>query len=110
MTSALNGDGIDKLREALTAAVDDGGWVGGARLAPVLLARHRTAFADAQTLMGHARDAAQACVDAGRRSAEPAEIIAMELRDALDALGIVAGHRTPDDVLAALFARFCIGK
>ena len=110
MTSALNGDGIDELREVLTAAVDDGGWVGGARLAPVLLARHRTALADAQSLMGQARDAAQACVDAGRRAAEPAEIIAMELRDALDALGIVAGHRTPDDVLAALFARFCIGK
>ncbi len=110
MTSALNGDGIDELREALTAAVDDGGWVGGSRLAPVLLARHRSALADAQSLMGQARDAAQACVNAGRRAAEPAEIIAMQLRDALDALGIVAGHRTPDDVLAALFARFCIGK
>ncbi len=110
ITSALNGDGIDELREALTAAVDDGGWVGGSRLAPVLLERHRSALAEAQSLMAQARDAAQACVDAGRRAAEPAEIIAMELRDALDALGIVAGHRTPDDVLAALFARFCIGK
>ena len=110
LTSALTGEGIEALREALTVAIDDGGWVGGARHAPVLLARHRAALADAQNLMGQARDAAVACVDAGRRAVEPAEIIAMQLRDSLDALGIVAGHRTPDDVLGALFARFCIGK
>jgi len=110
ITSAVTGEGIAQLREAMTAAVDDGGWVGGAREAPILLERHRAALAQAQELMASARTMAQACVDAGRRAAEPAELIATDLRGALDALGVVAGHRTPDDVLGELFARFCIGK
>ncbi len=110
LTSAVTGEGIEALREALTVAVDERGWVGGARHAPVLLARHRDAIAHAQERLASAREAAQVCAHAGRRSAEPAEVIASDLRGALDALGIVAGHRTPDDVLAALFARFCVGK
>ncbi|MSR69358.1 MAG: hypothetical protein EXS17_03325 [Phycisphaerales bacterium] len=110
VTSAITGEGIDELRESLTLQIDAGGWIGGARDAPVLLARHRAALADAHSAMQRARSAAHRCVEAGRRGAEPAELIATDLREALDALGIVAGHRTADDVLGALFARFCIGK
>ncbi len=110
ITSALSGEGIDELRESITLHLDACDWIGGAREAPVLLARHRAALVDAQSSMMRARDAAQCCVEAGRRSAEPVELIACDLRAALDALGVVAGHRTADDVLAALFARFCIGK
>ncbi len=110
MTSALTGEGIDELRESITAHLDSSDWIGGAREAPVLLARHRAALSDAQAALVRARAAAQCCVDAGRRAAEPAELIACDLREALDALGVVAGHRTADDVLGALFARFCIGK
>ncbi len=110
VTSAVTGEGLDELREALTAAVDANGWIGGARVAPVLLARHRDAIAHAQERIGTARELAQVCANAGERSAEPAEVIASDLRGALDALGTVAGRRTPDDVLAALFAKFCVGK
>jgi tRNA modification GTPase len=39
-----------------------------------------------------------------------AELIALELRDALDHLGRVLGQVTPDDVLGRVFATFCIGK
>jgi tRNA modification GTPase len=39
-----------------------------------------------------------------------AELIALELREALDALGRVLGQVTPDDVLGRVFASFCIGK
>ena len=38
------------------------------------------------------------------------EIVAGELRLALDAIGAVAGEVYTDDVLDALFSRFCIGK
>ena len=110
VTSAITGEGIDDLREALTQYIDASGWIGGAREAPVLLARHRAAIAQAMTAMARARVTAQLCIDSGRRAAEPAELIATDLREALDALGVVAGHRTADDVLGALFARFCIGK
>lgn len=39
-----------------------------------------------------------------------AELIAVELRDGLDALGRVLGAVTPDDLLGRIFASFCIGK
>ena len=41
---------------------------------------------------------------------EFAELLALELREALDALGQVIGLVTPDDVLGKIFASFCIGK
>jgi len=38
------------------------------------------------------------------------EIVALDLRDALHALGEVTGETTPDDILDLIFQRFCIGK
>jgi len=38
------------------------------------------------------------------------ELLAVELRDALDAVGEIVGATTPDDVLNIIFSRFCIGK
>jgi tRNA modification GTPase len=38
------------------------------------------------------------------------ELLALELRDALDALGGVLGKVTPDDLLGRIFSAFCIGK
>jgi tRNA modification GTPase len=36
--------------------------------------------------------------------------LALELREALDALGGVLGNVSPDDVLGRIFSTFCIGK
>jgi tRNA modification GTPase len=41
---------------------------------------------------------------------EGAELVALELRHALDALGEIVGSVTSDDVLGRVFSRFCIGK
>ena len=38
------------------------------------------------------------------------ELVAEELRLAQDALGTITGRTVPDDVLAEVFGRFCIGK
>lgn len=38
------------------------------------------------------------------------ELLAVELRDALQHLGEITGETTPDDILDHIFARFCIGK
>lgn len=40
----------------------------------------------------------------------PADLVAVDLQAALDYLGDIVGLTTPDDVLDALFSRFCIGK
>ncbi|RLS56563.1 MAG: tRNA modification GTPase [Planctomycetota bacterium] len=61
-------------------------------------------------------DALERCVHA-LRSAESAaanqlgdELLSMELRAALDALGEVCGAVHTDDILDRIFSRFCIGK
>jgi tRNA modification GTPase len=38
------------------------------------------------------------------------EFLALELREALQALGEITGETTPDDILDRIFSRFCIGK
>ena len=40
----------------------------------------------------------------------PLEIVSLDLRDALNALGEVTGETTTDDILDQIFTRFCIGK
>jgi len=38
------------------------------------------------------------------------DAVVQDLEDCLDALGIVTGDVTPDDVLGSIFANFCVGK
>jgi tRNA modification GTPase len=44
------------------------------------------------------------------QSGQPADLLAVDLQAALDYLADIVGLTTPDDVLDALFSRFCIGK
>jgi len=58
--------------------------------------------------------------DAGRQLASaaehfaapkpPLELVAEDLRAAHTALGTITGEFTSDDLLGAIFSRFCIGK
>jgi tRNA modification GTPase len=100
-TSSVTGEGIDtlrvRLREAvLTAAAADSEMVAG------------TAVRCRESL----RLAAE-CLDRARRLVQDAlgeELVAAELRVALDELGKVVGAVYTDDVLERIFSRFCIGK
>ena len=38
------------------------------------------------------------------------EVIALDVRLALDAVGEMVGEMTPQDILDQIFAQFCIGK
>jgi tRNA modification GTPase len=40
----------------------------------------------------------------------PYECLAMDLREALNSLGLITGETTPDEILDQIFSRFCIGK
>ncbi len=40
----------------------------------------------------------------------PADLVAIDLRDALYHLGTITGQVTSDDILDSIFSRFCIGK
>jgi tRNA modification GTPase len=72
--------------------------LGGSAFA--LNARHVSALEAARTALHHAT----AALDGG------AELVALDLREALDALGSVTGRISPDDLLGRIFSAFCIGK
>jgi tRNA modification GTPase len=67
-----------------------------------LNSRHLHCISDARAAIARARDLAKQDVGA--------ELLAMELREALDHVGQILGQLTPDDVLGRVFATFCIGK
>jgi tRNA modification GTPase len=90
---------LDPLRTALIAALRADAASPEAD-AVAVNERHRGHLAEAQAAVGRARQSL------GR----DADLLALDLRDALHALGLVTGAVTADDVLAAVFSRFCIGK
>ena len=93
--SAKTGFGLESLRQHLDALCF-GESSGGASLA--LNGRHLHAIAEARTALTRASQL------------ESPELLAMELRESLDALGGILGRITPDDVLGRIFSGFCIGK
>jgi len=100
-TSALTGEGIDELREALGRVVFEGRL--DASAADCLFnARQREALRKA---LSHTSDAEQAA-EAGLGY----EFVALHLREVNDDLGAVTGQVCSSDVLDRIFSRFCIGK
>ena len=98
--SAVTGAGLEGLRQALLARA---GWQAAGEGVFHARARH----VDALQRAGMHLDAAEAHAAAGDRALE---LVAEELRAAHDALGEITGTFTADDLLGAIFSRFCIGK
>ncbi|MCH7592323.1 MAG: GTP-binding protein, partial [Planctomycetes bacterium] len=105
VTSALDGAGIDELRRALTEAVAR---TGGTTLGESVLITERQREAVQGAISAIAR--ASALARSAEQTADCAELVAFELRDALDRLGTVSGDVTTEDLLGQVFASFCIGK
>ncbi len=100
--STLSGDGIDMLQQMIfdtfmhNKAVDSRDYV------VLSSTRHRDALRKASdhmtSFLEHYQDGMNQ------------EILALDLRYALNAMGEVTGETTPDDILDYIFQRFCIGK
>ena len=95
-TSARTGSGLDALRSALADAAS--GAVPKSSAAAQLGSARAELLAEAERAL------------AGAAGETAPELVAANLRIALDRLGEVAGAIPPDDVLGRLFAHFCIGK
>lgn len=98
--SALRGDNLDVLREKIRVTIG-----------PASLPREE------DVVLNLRQKQALLEVDAGLRSAVAVlagrfrpELLAEELRPALQGIGRLTGEIAPDDVLAAVFGRFCLGK
>jgi tRNA modification GTPase len=98
--SATQGTGLDSLRHVMVDAVSRD----KAASSDILLtnARHYDALGRA--------DAALRQVAAALTQGIPADLVAVDLRDALYHLGSITGEVVPDDILGNIFSRFCIGK
>jgi tRNA modification GTPase len=98
--SAETGAGLERLRERLgeALALDGDQWIG--------LARHRDRASEALAALAEARTELEA--------AAGLELVAFALAVAQRALGEITGHTglgpVGEEVLDAIFSRFCIGK
>lgn len=90
------------LRRAIADAVSKANGTG----VGVFVPRHRRALHSA--IGGIDRAIEQA--DPEAPALERPELIALGLREALDALGELVGEVSPDDVIGRVFATFCVGK
>lgn len=99
--SCLTGDGIEALRDAIREIIAHAGPLASDH--PVAInARHKAAFErSAERLL-----AAKAALERH----EAPEFIALEIRDALQALGDVIGQVDVERILDVIFSTFCIGK
>ena len=96
--SSKTGEGLPQLRNSLNQLAFASA---GNSAALTLNRRHLQAIEEAR----------QALAGAAARVIENApELVAMDLRDALDQLGSITGQVTPDDILGRVFSAFCIGK
>lgn len=99
--SAMTGSGLDALRAEVARRF-------------ALQAAHRGEWL--ATTAARSRDSLDRCVDcliAAQSVAEQHlgdELLSIELRGALDALGDICGAVHTDDILDRIFSRFCIGK
>jgi len=100
--SAKHGHGMTDLEAAVVDFFSGGASAALEEGVVLTERRHREALADALVAIERLRVASSA----GR----PLECLAMELREALDALGRITGETTPDDILERIFQQFCIGK
>jgi tRNA modification GTPase len=97
--SAITDRGVDDLRQRLVARPG----VETLRDRPdIANLRQASLIADARAAV----DRARACARAG----EPEELVLADLHEARARFDEVTGTRAPDEILTAIFERFCIGK
>lgn len=103
--SAKTGEGIEACRRLLadTLAMPENQGAGDAVL---LTARHRQAVESALVSLKRCADEAAEL----NETIDRADLIAFELREAMEALGSISGSVTTDDLLGRVFSSFCIGK
>lgn len=107
--SARTGAGLDMLKEKILdmTAVRNRKTEPGTTFdeSPCVLItniRHKVAIDNAANALSNAASALTASL--------PLELVAVEMRDALDRLGEIVGSVTTEDILNRIFSEFCIGK
>jgi tRNA modification GTPase len=100
ITSALTGEGLPALREALTESVRNP--AGESESGFLTSLRHFEAVSDALSALSAAREALAQKI--------PHEMLLLDLYSALRQLDSLTGETTAEDILNRIFSSFCIGK
>lgn len=100
--SLTTGFGVEQLEPALVAAAEAAGLAPRSESVLLSRARHRALLEQALASLERAEEAAGS--ELGH------ELVALDLRGGLDALGDLTGAVTSDAVLNRIFGDFCIGK
>ncbi len=100
--SCRTGAGLDQLRTAVSRLVLAGTVPARREHAWAINQRHRTALEQTKDSLNKVRESAAAGLSP--------EFIALDLRTALDQLGLVIGTTCTEDILERIFNDFCIGK
>jgi tRNA modification GTPase len=99
--SALIGEGIDALEDAIVELIF-GGAVTTADTPLVSNPRH-------QALLKRALDHVRAA-EGGHLGGLSPDLVSIDVREAVDALGEITGETASEDLLETIFSKFCIGK
>jgi tRNA modification GTPase len=99
--SCASGAGLDALQKAIASMITKDG-IASAEHGWAVNERHRRELELARTSLDRALETAG-------RGMSP-ELIALDLRDALDHIGMIIGATYTDDILERIFSEFCIGK
>ena len=102
--SAQTGDGLDALEAALVrlAGAEESGETSDADSVIVASQRHQQALASAHASLTHAEQTTTLQL--------PGDFIAIDVRGALDQLGLITGETVTDDIIHRIFRDFCVGK
>jgi tRNA modification GTPase len=100
--SCLRGDGMEELVGAIVAKATGSSKGEAAPDGHAINARHQDCLRRAASAL----EAAVVLLGAG----EPPELVAVELRSALGAVGEVVGEAGTEEILGKIFSSFCIGK
>jgi tRNA modification GTPase len=105
LVSATTGMGCEALRSEIERVLS-GRPVDVHDASIALMAEHRDALERAMDALERAIGlAAEGC-----QTLQNAELVAVELHVAADALGVLVGREDTEDLLGRIFSRFCIGK
>ena len=112
--SAATGEGLpalaDALRDRISSRFGDSFGEGVDRSSETAAFGAAIVASDRQKLLlDRAVSAFDACLS-GLDSGAPLDALALDLRDAADALGEMTGEIASEEVLEAVFSRFCLGK
>lgn len=99
--SCREASGLDELRNAISAMVLEGA-AAGRDHAWLVNERHADALKNGLASLEKALESAE-------RKESP-EFIALDLRDALESIGLIVGATYTEDILERVFRDFCIGK